>query len=77
VAANHYCRDRHVVADTALRRLLQDGTREVGQAQKILHNGLGKLVEAESRPCPIAHQKDEVSVLSAELLYDWLNCPTS
>lgn len=73
VATNHHCRDRHVIADTPLRRLLQDGIREFGHAQEILHHGLCKLVEAESGPCPISHQKDEVSVVSAELLYERLN----
>jgi hypothetical protein len=75
--ANDNGYNRHVIADTALRGLLQDRIWEFGQVREIPHHGLGKLVKAEAGPHPISHQKDEVSVLSAELVYQWLNCSTS
>ena len=74
---NDNCYNRHVIADAALRGLLQDRIWEFRQVHEILHHTLGKQVRAEARPRPISHQKDEVSVLSAKLLYQRLNCSTS
>src|ERR1039457_5397315 len=78
ISASNGNRDnRHIIADAALRRLLQDRIWEFGQVHEILHHGLGKLAKAERSPRPISHQNDEVSVLSAKPLFQWLNRSTS